>query len=287
MIALGNYGFSLAGTTDVVFSSTAFNTMFLLFVSVLGWMLSTPSVGLTRIATTDSIGGALARRLLLPSLLLPIAFIFMLKPMLTIFDLSESLVVSLASMFTGVTVAYLVWWVANLIDKNEFQLRESNELRDNANTDALTNIANRRAFDEKLAQMLHRRREQDEVFSLLLLDLDNFKDYNDTYGHLAGDNVLRITGSLLRAALRPSDLPARYGGEEFAFLLGGGTNAAHAHRVAERIIDDFHSYTWPHKPVTTSIGIAEARLEDSAEELIRRADEALYRAKHEGRDQAV
>ena len=286
MLTLGNYGFSLDRSLETLFSTVAFNSAVLLLIATLGWLSSTPSVGLTKISTADSIGGAFARRLLLPSMLLPIAFTFLLRLMQTTFGLSESLAVSMTTLFTGSSVAFLVWWVANLLHKAELQRRQSLVLSANANTDALTNIANRRAFDDKLIQMLRGRREHDNVFSLLMLDLDNFKYYNDTFGHLAGDDVLRHTGQLLSTALRPSDFAARYGGEEFALLLAR-TDSTQARIIAERIIADFHTFNWPYKPITTSIGIAEARLDDTPEVLIQRADAALYQAKHEGRDRAV
>jgi diguanylate cyclase (GGDEF)-like protein len=124
------------------------------------------------------------------------------------------------------------------------------------------------------------------MFSLLMLDLDRFKTFNDEFGHLAGDQVLRITGQLLRAALRPSDLAARYGGEEFVLLLPE-TDVAGASEVATRVLDAFRDFAWPYRAVTVSIGVAQAGFGDGSEDLIRRADAALYDAKHAGRDQAV
>src|SRR5690606_10919362 len=134
------------------------------------------------------------------------------------------------------------------------------------------------AFDGALARLLHGQRERDTVFSLLMLDLDRFKAYNDDYGHLAGDQVLRITGHLLRAALRPSDRAARYGGEEFVLLLPEA-DAAGAREVAERILHAFRGFAWPQRAVTVSIGVAQAVSGDTAADLIQRADAALYAAK--------
>jgi diguanylate cyclase (GGDEF)-like protein len=176
--------------------------------------------------------------------------------------------------------------VAQLLDRVERQRREAEQLRDSANLDALTGLINRRGFDSAIDQLLRGRRERDAAFSMLMLDLDHFKDYNDDFGHQAGDDVLRQVGRLLRAALRPADLPARYGGEEFALLLPE-TDLEHAHGVAERVLADFRAAAWPLRPVTVSIGVAEAHRSDDARELIRRADEALYAAKHGGRDRVV
>ena len=144
----------------------------------------------------------------------------------------------------------------------------------------------RAAFDEALAGLLRGQREHDTMFSLLMLDLDHFKTFNDEFGHLAGDQVLRITGHLLRAALRPADMAARYGGEEFVLLLPG-TDISGASEVATRLLDAFRGFAWPQRTVTVSIGMAQAVAGDAAEDLIRRADSSLYDAKRGGRDRAV
>ena len=116
-----------------------------------------------------------------------------------------------------------------------------------------------------------------------MLDLDRFKSYNDDFGHLAGDEVLRITGHLLAAALRPADLAARYGGEEFALLLPD-TDASDAGVVAARILDAYRGFAWPQRAVTISVGLAQSAHGDDAADLVRRADAALYAAKHAGRN---
>jgi diguanylate cyclase (GGDEF)-like protein len=124
------------------------------------------------------------------------------------------------------------------------------------------------------------------VFSLVMLDLDKFKSYNDSFGHLAGDQVLSITGRLLGAAVRPSDQAARYGGEEFALLLPGA-DVLKAGEVAERVLRACRGFAWPLRVVSISIGIAQSATGDDAAALIRRADAALYEAKNSGRDRAV
>ena len=150
----------------------------------------------------------------------------------------------------------------------------------------MTRLANRRAFQAAVAGLLRRRRDEDAVFSLLLLDLDRFKAFNDRFGHVAGDKSLRLAGHLLEAALRPGDVAARYGGEEFAVLLPG-IDADRALLVAERIRRDFHAAEWPDQPITISIGVAQARAGDEEEGLVARADQALYAAKAAGRDRVV
>lgn len=286
MIGMVSYGFILAGQRNLVFDHVPIHTTMLLFLAALGWMASVPATGLTRVATADTLGGTFARRLLLPALLLPVVFSFMFKAVQSWLQVSEVFAFTLATLFTGGTVSWLVWWLAALLDKVERQRREFALLRDRANTDALTGLPNRRAFDDTLDNLQQGRRGQEPVFSLLMLDLDRFKLYNDAFGHQAGDEALRITGQILRSALRGPDLAARYGGEEFALLMPD-TDGRRAHDVAMRIIHEFRAFPWPQRQVTVSIGVAEARAGESAQALIERADAALYEAKHAGRDRAV
>lgn len=285
MSGLASHSIAPAGSNDM-FGRTPIHTMLLLLLATLGWLSATPTLGLTRVATADTFGGALARRLLLPALLLPAVFAFVFELLQSWLGLPETLAFVFMALFSGSVVAGLVWWSANLFDKLERQRRESILLRNDAGTDILTGLANRRALDEALAGLLRSQREHDRMFSLLMLDLDRFKSFNDEFGHLAGDQVLRIAGHLLRAALRPSDMAARYGGEEFVLLLPE-TDVAGAGEVAMRILDAFRTFEWPHRLVTISIGVAQSAPDDGAEDLIRRADAALYDAKRAGRDQAV
>ncbi len=286
MIVLASYGIALAGKTQLLVGRVPIHAALLLLLSALGWMSSAPTTGLTRVATADTVGGAVARRLLLPALLLPVVFALMFELLRTRLGIPEALAFAAMALFSGGTVASLAWWVANLLDKLERQRRESTRLRTDAGTDTLTGLANRRTFDDALANLLHGQREQDAAFCLLMLDLDKFKTYNDTFGHTGGDEVLRITGRLLHASVRPSDRVARYGGEEFAVLLPN-TGIAQAGEVAARILEAFRDFAWPQRPITISIGIAQSTAGDTATTLIQRADAALYAAKHGGRNRAV
>jgi diguanylate cyclase (GGDEF)-like protein len=157
-----------------------------------------------------------------------------------------------------------------------------------ASTDARTGLANTRAFDQALEDALGARRE-DESISVLMLDLDHFKDFNDRYGHPAGDEALRAFADILRSCLRDHDLAARYGGEEFAVILPGVDDAT-AHAVAERIRSRTEVTLISLAPgitdrITVSIGIASAPA-DARDRvaLLRLADEALYQAKESGRN---
>jgi diguanylate cyclase (GGDEF)-like protein/PAS domain S-box-containing protein len=182
------------------------------------------------------------------------------------------------------------------IKKSEGELRElTDKLRSMATTDALTGLMNRRAFDATLAEELERTARAHAPFSLVLIDVDRFKAYNDGYGHQAGDEALKeVARRLTSALLRPRDVAARYGGEEFAVILPD-TDEASAYIVAERIRQSLADAGMPHVMsehgfVTLSIGIATydgAELKRSVAQLIGRADEALYLAKDGGRNRAV
>lgn len=156
-----------------------------------------------------------------------------------------------------------------------------------ATQDGLTGLANRRTFQERLAKEWERAAAEDLTFSLILLDVDKFKTYNDTYGHLAGDAVLQSVGALLQQAARDTDLVARYGGEEFVVILTGA-EAAEACRAAERFRAAIEGHAWPERPVTISLGVASltSAITDGAH-LIAAADEALYKAKSLGRNRVV
>ena len=164
-------------------------------------------------------------------------------------------------------------------------------LRGQANTDARTGLINSRVFDETLERLLADRAEAERV-AVLMLDLDHFKDFNDRYGHPAGDEALRAFAHLLTSSIREHDVAARYGGEEFAVFLPG-LNAGAAIEVAERIRVRTESTIIPLGPgltgrLTVSIGIAAAP-DDGAQRvgLLKAADEALYRAKLAGRNRVV
>jgi len=180
--------------------------------------------------------------------------------------------------------------------ESQQQLQKSNfELQRLTNTDGLTSIANRRYFDDYLSAEWRRAKRMQDQISLLLIDVDNFKLYNDNYGHVAGDLVLkRVAKAMEASAVRSSDLSARFGGEEFAVILPGaditGARAA-AERVREMVeglhIDHSHSSTgaW----LTISIGVATVipTEEQTQSDLIHLADQRLYRAKQTGKNRSV
>jgi diguanylate cyclase (GGDEF)-like protein/PAS domain S-box-containing protein len=153
-----------------------------------------------------------------------------------------------------------------------------------ANTDELTGLNNRRAFEEHLRVEYERARHVGSPLSLLMIDVDNFKLRNDTWGHGSGDEVLRTLGGLLSAAVRTPDVTARYGGEEFATLLPG-SSLPQAVVIAERIRRAVLKENWKDSAVTLSIGVATVTSSTGGiETLVREADEALYEAKRLGKN---
>ncbi|MCP9337413.1 GGDEF domain-containing protein [Stutzerimonas xanthomarina] len=162
-----------------------------------------------------------------------------------------------------------------------------------AQHDSLTGLANRRSFDAALRQTLLQARRDGQPLALLLLDLDDFKAYNDCLGHPAGDALIRDFGELLsRFSRRPMDLAARVGGEEFALLLLN-CDANSAQAIAAQLLSEFTERAIPHPAsaqcgcATTSIGIAMWQSGQTAEQLYQAADAALYQAKRAGKNRYV
>jgi diguanylate cyclase (GGDEF)-like protein len=149
------------------------------------------------------------------------------------------------------------------------------ELRDLSMTDELTSLPNRRRWRQELERELARARRQATVLALVMLDLDHFKEFNDTHGHVAGDDLLRRLAAAWSVPLRASDMLARYGGDEFAVMLPN-CPADRACAVIERIRAATPEGLGVSAGLTTSDG------SDSAEDLILRADAALYEAKERG-----
>lgn len=172
------------------------------------------------------------------------------------------------------------------------RLREDMEnLKREALTDGLTGIANRKAFDMQLREGMMHAMEDGQPLSLLLLDIDHFKKFNDTYGHQIGDQVIRLMAESLRRNVKGQDTAARYGGEEFAIVLPS-TSLGNAMLFGEhlrRYIESHKVVTKSGKTiigkVTASLGVAEFRPGEPVGKLIERADKALYFAKENGRNQ--
>ncbi|WP_168798751.1 sensor domain-containing diguanylate cyclase [Herbaspirillum sp. ST 5-3] len=162
------------------------------------------------------------------------------------------------------------------------------QLRDQANHDPLTGLYNRRYLDDNLARELIRCKREQQPLSLVLIDIDHFKQINDAYGHLAGDQVLKHLAAMLGAEVRGSDIACRYGGEEFLLMLPGlPQDVAHVRAEEWRSAFAASPITLGDGPVTVtwSAGIATFPANGAtAEELFRAADNALYQAKRQGRN---
>jgi len=168
---------------------------------------------------------------------------------------------------------------------------ELRRVKEEANVDPLTGLRNRRSFERTLSEFFRDFKRFGYPFSVIMMDLDNFKNINDTYGHLAGDKVLKEVGNILRNYLRAKDVPARTGGEEFTIILPGITREE-ALLVAERLRKVIANHTVDHDDkkirVTASFGVSEMREGvEAPEDLLREADEKLYRAKKTGKDKVV
>jgi diguanylate cyclase len=162
-----------------------------------------------------------------------------------------------------------------------------------AHTDSLTGIANRKYFDYELGAAADEARLKQQPLSLLLADIDQFKRFNDTYGHQVGDQVLRLVAQMLTSSVKGRDLAARYGGEEFAVLLPQ-TDLEGARTLAEQIRSTVAGNWIRLKSdgrhlghITLSIGCAQYDPQEALSDLIRRADEALYEAKRQGSNRVV
>lgn len=170
--------------------------------------------------------------------------------------------------------------------------RDLDRVKKEAMTDGLTGVANRKSFDEAIDKLIEETpNKEGDTFSLILVDIDHFKSFNDNYGHQVGDQVLRLVARTLKDGTKGQDIVARYGGEEFAIMLPG-TNQHAALQVANHLREAVASKEIINRNTNTKLGritmsggATELRAGDSAQDMIERADEALYSAKNKGRNQ--
>lgn len=179
--------------------------------------------------------------------------------------------------------------VALALERSEWQEKAA-QFQLMSITDPLTGLPNRRYLEERLSEEVNRSKRYDHHLSFLMIDIDDFKLYNDRNGHQAGDLALQMTAHALKVALRSADVAARYGGEEFCILLPQ-TSLAEARVIAERVREKIEVTSFPHAKsqplgaVTISTGISTlSKTVDSAEQIIWAADRALYEAKDEGKN---
>ena len=171
--------------------------------------------------------------------------------------------------------------------------RDLEQVRKEAMTDGLTGLSNRKAFDAAIARVSEEAQASNTTFTLLMVDIDHFKNFNDNYGHQIGDQVLRLVARTLIEGVKGRDIAARYGGEEFAIILpettlSAGVAVGNSLRKAVATKDVINRSTGEKLGrITMSVGVAEFPPGERTEDLIERADAALYTAKHNGRNQVA
>ena len=171
---------------------------------------------------------------------------------------------------------------------NQERVQMLEELKKLSITDGLTGLFNSRYFYSQLKNEIERYNRYGHKLSLLLLDIDEFKAYNDSFGHLEGDKILVRLGRIIKSCLRKMDTAYRYGGEEFTIILPG-THGEEARTVAERLraavaTEDFTSGRNPEVTITISIGVTQYRQEEKISNFVQRADKAMYQSKQAGRN---
>ncbi len=171
---------------------------------------------------------------------------------------------------------------------NQERVQMLDELKKLSITDGLTQLYNSRYFYSQLKGEIERCNRYGHKLSLLLLDIDKFKEYNDNFGHLEGDKILVRLGRIIKSCLRKMDTAYRYGGEEFTIILPG-THGEEARTVAERLrsavaVEDFTDERNADLTITISIGVTQYRLEEKISSFVQRADQAMYRSKQAGRN---
>ncbi|MCS4246989.1 sensor domain-containing diguanylate cyclase [Pseudomonas sp. BIGb0164] len=198
----------------------------------------------------------------------------------------------LTSGATGVLCIGLLWLTWMLRRELRRRHRAEEVLSELAATDALTGLANRRTLDQRLRLEWERAQRSTESLTLLMIDVDHFKAFNDRHGHHGGDAALRTVAQVIGSNIRrPADLAARYGGEEFAVVLPD-TDAKGARVIAEHIRSSIEHLPWvagAERPITVSIGMStwHKRNRQPLEALLLSADQALYQAKHSGRNRVA
>jgi diguanylate cyclase (GGDEF)-like protein len=281
--ALNAYVFGAQALQAVpLFSSVALHTAVIMLILSLGVLAAEPVSWPIRIALANGTGSVVCRWLLPPAILAP-PFLGWLLTRQGVLDLFPNQIdwalYSAASSLGSVGLIILLAHRIALIDAERATATEQSR------HDALTGLANLRAFDSFLLENFNLARRHGHALSLMLLDIDRFKSYNDTYGHPAGDELLKSLSALLSSLARQTDLVARIGGEEFSIAMPE-TDISGAQVLAERIRAEVESSSLFRRRVTVSVGIAALTGNTaSTSMLVQDCDTALYRAKEAGRNQ--
>jgi len=326
MLAIMGYAYGVRSLYEVKpFSSMAVHTALLFLILTLSIKAADPLHGIANIIVSDTAGGLLCRRLLptIPLALFLLGYLCLLGQRAGYYDtpFGLALMVSMSIVLFVLAVVLTAYTLrkvdltrrqaqSEVLDLNvsiEEMLRqrtqqvaelsavlaENQSLAELSMQDGLTHIANRRFFDTYLAGQIAIARRNNRSLALVLCDVDQFKSYNDHYGHQAGDACLvQIAAALQACCHRAADMAARYGGEEFALVLPD-TDLAGAEWIAETARDTVshlgieHAKSSAGPRVSISGGIAVWKMDMTADALIAIADESLYRAKREGRDRMI
>ena len=281
---LNGYLFIGSGRTAVLpFGSVAVHTAVTLFLVALGALASQPSSWPVRTIFAKGLGGTVCRWLLPVAALAPPLLGDLLSNSAVLHDPYASFNWALYSVFCSAGSVGLILILARRIEILDAERTAATLM---SRHDALTGLANRRAFDAFLLEAFNRARRYGRQLSLLTIDIDHFKSYNDSFGHPAGDEVLRGAARVLAHVARESDLVARLGGEEFAIVLPE-TGVVGAYALAERVRESVAALKL-RRVVTVSVGVATlAGSTPTAEALLEESDTALYTAKSNGRDRVV
>ncbi len=326
LLAIMGYAYGVRSLYEVKpFSSMAIHTALAFFVLALSIEAADPMHGIANIIASDTAGGLLCRKVLptVPLALFSLGYLCLLGQLDGFYDttfglalmVSMSIVISvLAVVLTGYAlrrvdltrrraqtkildlnhnIEEMLRQRTQQVSELSAALAENQSLAELSLHDGLTHIANRRFFDTYLAGQIAIARRNNRSLALVLCDVDEFKQYNDHYGHQAGDACLvQIAAALQACCNRAADMAARYGGEEFALILPD-TDLAGAEWIAETVRDTVshlgieHAKSGTGSRVSISGGIAVWKMDMTAQELVAIADESLYRAKHEGRNRMI
>lgn len=274
----------------------------LLFLST-GVLAARPVAGVFAVLARSDMGGRMARELFPATIIVltGLAYLRVLGEKAGWYDIEIGSALTVVASLLA--MGAMIWSYADTLSvvdsrrmaveaalrRSEAALRDANlGLLERATTDKLTGVRNRAAFDSEIERAVQIYQENPEAyFSLIMLDIDSFKSFNDTHGHPAGDDVLHRTGHLLTNAVRMNDMVARYGGEEFVVILPR-TDHGGAMILAERVRVAIADAKWDRRQITISAGVSTIRASDpTAKTIIREADQALYRAKATGKNRVI
>jgi len=285
MLALVGYAYDMASLYSIgIYSSMALHTAFaFVFMSALFFAMR-PNSDFMQVLTSRSYGGYIARNSLpmVPAIFLALGWMCIQGERAGWFNFEFG--VALMVIIGMVIASMMVGWQAHALHHMEKAKVDFEHL---ASTDALTGLHNRRAMLACLKLESQRASRYRRAVSVVLVDLDHFKSYNDSFGHPAGDGLLRELASFLKQGARDVDYVARYGGEEFLIVLPE-TDMHGALKFANRMREEIENASWPLRAITASFGISSflPEIMPSADfrTLIHEADQALYASKNDGRN---